>query len=243
MFIMPELAIQKVIQQGLKELREDTAPLDIMFAQHTQDELSDEFDNEYVGKIIKWFLDTKIPVVQAWSFNVQRIPCISIKLASEQEDEGKVALGDISIETDDYTGGTSPMTITVDIGIHTTKTGDHVLWLYYIVMYVLYKKKVDLERYGLLMQSFSASDYSKDQQKMPDNTWTRWIRYRCTTMNSFVFEYKQVVEKINTYPAVGLPEASDLAIGDDVDISTVCTTANKGILVSSSDDTEEDLVL
>jgi hypothetical protein len=54
------------------------------------------------------------------------------------------------------------------------------------------------ERFGLMLHTFSASDYNKDVNKMTENIWTRWIRYRCTTQNFWVADQYLDIEEINT---------------------------------------------
>jgi len=141
--------------------------------------------------------------------------------------------------------GTAAFTAMIDIGIHATRSGDQVLWLYYIVSYILFKYKPMAERLGLKLHTYSASDYAKDSNKMPDNVWTRWIRFRCTTQNFWAATPLSEVDDINTDPAVGLPPASDISATDDVDIDLVDTTANDGVRASRVGDVddEDDIVI
>jgi hypothetical protein len=79
---------------------------------------------------------------------------------------------------------------------------------------------------------------------MTENIWTRWVRFRCTTQNFWDAErFGDPIEEINTDPAVGLEPASDIAVGLDVDIQEVDTSANDGIIVSrvGDDDGDEDM--
>ena len=244
-FVMPEIVVQKVLEYGIKRLRANKAEFYDLFAQFTQDELTQDYGDKYLDEVWKWFSTTKIPVVKAWSFNAQVIPCISVHLANETEDESKAGLGDIAgVFGEDGETGTGVFTAMVDIGIHANKAGDHVLWLYYIVAYILFKHKLMAHRLGLKLHTFSASDYNKDNNKMTENIWTRWVRFRCTTQNFWESErFREPIEAINTDPAVGLPEASDIATSLDVDITQVDTTANDGIIASrvGDDDGDDDL--
>lgn len=235
--------MQKVIDHGIKQLRSNKAEFYDLFAQFTQDELNNDYGPKYLDELWKWFSTTKIPVVKAWSFNAQVIPCISIHLANETEDESKAAIGDYAGVFDDQgETGTGVFTTMVDIGIHANKAGDHVLWLYYMVAYILFKHKMMAERLGLKLHTFSASDYNKDSNKMTENIWTRWVRFRCTTQNFWDAARFSDVDSINVDPAVGLEEASDVAVSLDVNIEDVDTTANDGIKASRvGDDGDEDL--
>lgn len=244
-FVMPEVVVQKVLEYGIKRLRSNKAEFYDLFSQFTQDELSQDYGDKYLDEVWKWFSTTKIPVVKAWSFNAQVIPCISVHLANETEDESKAGLSDLAgVFDEDGETGTGVFTAMVDIGIHANKAGDHVLWLYYIVAYVLFKHKLMAHRLGLKLHTFSASDYNKDSNKMTENIWTRWVRFRCTTQNFWEAEhFREPIEEINTDPAVGLPEASDIATSLDVDITQIDTTANDGIIASrvGDDDGDDDL--
>lgn len=243
-FVMPEIVVQKVITYGLKQLRSNKAEFYDLFAQYTQDELNDDYGPKYLDELWVWFSTTKIPVVKAWSFNAQIIPCISVHLANETEDESKASIGDIAgIFDAEGETGTGVFTAMVDIGIHANKAGDHVLWLYYIVAYILFKHKLMAHRLGLKLHTFSASDYNKDNNKMTENIWTRWVRFRCTTENFWDAERFGEVVALNTDPAVGLDPASDVATSLDVDINEIDTTANDGLIASrvGDDDGEDDL--
>jgi hypothetical protein len=243
-FVMPEIVIQKVLDYGIKQLRANKAEFYDLFAQFTQDELNNDYGPKYLDELWKWFSTTKIPVEKAWSFNAQVIPCISVHLANETEDESKVSIGDYAGTFDgESETGTGVFTAMVDIGIHANKAGDHVLWLYYIVAYVLFKHKLMAHRLGLKLHTFSASDYNKDSNKMTENIWTRWVRFRCTTENFWDASKFLDIQDVNTDPAVGLDPASDVAVGLDVNIEEVSTTANDGLIASrvGDDDDDEDL--
>lgn len=240
-FVMPEIVVQKILAHGLKQLRSDKAAFYDLFCQFRQDELSEDYGPQYLDDVWKWFSTTKIPVVKAWSLNAQQIPCISVHLANETEDEQKAAFSDMAGVFDDVgETGTGVFTTMVDIGIHANKAGDHVLWLYYIVAYILFKHKLMAHRLGLKLHTFSASDYNKDANKMTENIWTRWVRFRCTTQNFWAADPFTQVDELNVDPAVGLPPAHDIATSLDVDINEVDTTANDGLIASRIGDVDGD---
>ncbi len=240
-FVMPEIVVQKILTYGIKQLRSSKAEFYDLFSQYCQDELAEDYGPKYIDELWLWFSTTKIPVVKAWSFNAQVIPCISVHLANETEDEAKASIGDL-MGTFDAEGetGTGVFTAMVDIGIHANKAGDHVLWMYYIVAYILFKHKLMAHRLGLKLHTFSASDYNKDNNKMAENIWTRWVRFRCTTENFWDAERFQEIVDLNVDPAVGLDPASDVAASMDVDINEVDTTANDGLIASRIGDEDGD---
>lgn len=239
-FVMPEIVVRKVISDGIKALRQDRDAFNDIFEQFLLDELAQDYGGDYIDKVWDWFSTTKIPVVQAWSLNVQKIPCISIHLANETEDESKAAMDDLAGTFDDISEtGTAAFTTMVDIGIHANKAGDHVLWLYYMVSYILFKYKPVAHRLGLKLHTYSASDYSKEHKFMTENVWTRWIRFRCTTQNFWSSDPLGEPDSINLDPAVGLPAASDIATSLDVNPDDVDQTANKGLVASRAGDDED----
>jgi hypothetical protein len=183
MWIMPQIALQKVLQVGIREIKDNPEILEDIFNYMHEPDLTDDYGETYVSKIKEWFLTTKVPVLHAWTFNVDRIPCVSIHLANESEDESKAAVGDYFGNDENGEVGTSPFTVQLDIGIHASKSSDQVLWLYYIITYILFKKKLYAESLGLRLQTFTASDWDRRQEYSTENIWTRWIRFRCTTQN------------------------------------------------------------
>lgn len=203
-FIMPEIAVQRIIQEGIKSLRDNPDAFNDIFATFLCDEMAAAYGQAHVDKIRQWFFETKIPVVQAWSLNPQRIPCFSIHLASEAEDEQKAAIGDYFGETDESTTATGVFTVYVDVGIHADKNSDGVLWLYYIMSYIMFKEKRRAERLGLKLHTWSASDYNRENNKLAENIWTRWVRFKCTTQNFLsdeeLLEADSVVTNIHAQP-------------------------------------------
>ena len=241
MFQFPEVIVQKLISYGIKELRSDKRAFYDLFAQYTQDELNDDYGITTVDEIWQWFSITKIPVIKAWSFNAQLVPCISIHLANETEDEQKAAIGDIMGTFNDFAEtNTATFTVMVDLGIHTNRAGDNVLWLYYIVAYILFKHKLMAERLGLKLQTFSASDYNKEASKMTDNIWTRWIRFRCTTENFWSAEPLREIDHVNTEAKYDIGRPDSIAASKDVDLDDLDPCSTKGIQVSPAGDPSDD---
>ena len=237
-WVLPEVVVRKLLDEGIKALRKDREAFDHLFAQLRQDELLEEYGPDYIKQVWEWFSTTKIPVIQAWSFNTQNIPCISIHLANETEDESKAAIGDLLNKGHDSEIGTAVFTVMVDVGVHTARAGDQVLWMYYIVSYILFKYKLHFERLGLKLQTYSASDYTKDADKMGasgNNIWTRWIRFRCTTENFWAAEPLREFKHLHTHQHIGGPHSIDIATSLDVDPCDVDRTANKGLLAESPD--------
>ena len=182
-FAIPEVALQRMIQVGLKNLRGDRPAFDCIFAVYNCDDMKASYGQSYIDGIYNWFTNTKTPVVQAWSFDPTNVPSYSVHLSDESEDESKAAFGDYWGLGEDAEIKTGVSTVSLDIGIHADKSKDHVLWMYYILTYIFYKEKMLGRKLGLQLFTFRASDYNKESKYMADNVWSRWIRFRCTVQN------------------------------------------------------------
>ena len=193
-FVMPEIAVQRLIQYGIQELRKNKPAFDEIFSYQIGHPLiEDAYGQEYVDKIWTWFTTERIRVVQAWILSPQTVPCFSIHLSNENEDESKAAIGDYYGEGEDGEIGINSFSTLVDIGIHGSKAADQVLWMYYIASYIMFKYKPVARSLGIEIQTYSASDWQKDSAKMPENIWTRWIRMRCTVFNTWQADEFQTI--------------------------------------------------
>ena len=192
-FIIPEVVLQRSLAVGIDRLKQNEALFkDIFFQYESELEVKDFYGVDYVDKLWKWFSETKIPVVQAWSFNADRIPCISIRLANEAEDESKAATGDflgMGDNSDDLAGA---VTVTLDIGLHANKEKDYVIWMYYIVLYILYREKMRFNSLGLQLHTYSASDYNREVKYSMENVWVRWVRFKCTVLHTIPDEAEYI---------------------------------------------------
>jgi len=181
--VIPQVALHRVIWQGIQILKQNPDVLDDIFLYYTVEPMNRDYGKPYIDNIKKWFIETEIPVVQAWSLNPQQAPQIALRLASEQEDESKAAIGDHFDMGEEADIGVSPFVVNLDVLVMSSRNGDEALWLYYIVSYILFKRKRQAERLGLQLQTFSATDNSRDLGKLGDNIWVRTIRFRCIVQN------------------------------------------------------------
>jgi len=220
---MPEVALQRLVQIGLKNLRSDREAFDCIFATYLSEEMEASYGQAHIDKIYKWFSDTKLPTLQAWTFDGTRVPAYTVHLADESEDESKSAFSDfwgMGTEGDIITGVS---TVSLDIGIHADKSKDHVLWMYYILTYVFYKEKILGRKLGMQLFTFRANDYNKESKYMADNVWSRWVRFRCTIQNYIEandYQAHDILLDIDAVSASG---------GEEVDISDQLLTENDGI--------------
>jgi hypothetical protein len=181
--MLSEVALQRMIQIGLRNLRSSEENFKDIFAQYACPEMAASYGDNYIQKIWDWFSGTKIPVLQAWSFDTSKVPGISIHLADESEDESKASMNDYFGMGENSDVKTGVVTVSIDIGIHADKSKDHVLWIYYILLYILYREKPLGRKLGLQLYTYRANDYNKESKYMADNVWSRWVRFRCTVQH------------------------------------------------------------
>ena len=196
-FIMPEVAVTRLIQYGINALKSDEQAFRSIFCFLSNNPLmAKEYGPAFVDRLWEWFNTDKIRVVQSWSLSAQSIPCYSIHLASEVEDESKASIGDFYGDTDEGELMVSAKTVTMDIGCHGSKSADQVLWLYYILQYILLKHKRVAEYLGLELHTQSASDWAKESGKIPENIYTRWVRLRTTVLDTWLGDESMCVEDL-----------------------------------------------
>jgi len=207
-WVMPEIAVQRLIQYGIVHLRQNKDAFKEIFAYQIEHPvMSRAYGDAYVERIWQWFNTEKIRTVHAWILSAETVPCFSVHLASDSEDESKAAISDYygSSEEEEAEIGVSWNSITIDIGVHASKTADQVLWMYYILSYILFKYKPLAQSMGIELHTYSATDWQKETAKMPDQIWTRWVRMRCSVANTWSgqpFEGPFDLETLLTYERI-----------------------------------------
>jgi len=187
-YVMAEIAVQRLFQYGIQHIRSNREVFDEIFAyQATHPMMVKSYGPAYVNKIWEWLNTEKIPVMQAFQLSAERVPCYSIHLSTESEDESKAAISDFYGDEEDREMGVNCFSVNLDIGIHGSKVADQVLWMYYIASDIMFRHKDVARSLGLEIQTYSATDWQKDAAKMPENIWTRWIRMRCTVFNTWEY--------------------------------------------------------
>jgi hypothetical protein len=181
--VLSEVALQRLIQIGLANLRNNPAAFREVFDMYNSPAMKASYGDKYIDQIQAWFNNTKLPVQQAWSFDPTKVPAISIHLADEAEDESKAGMSDYWGMGEEAEILTGPASVSLDIGIHADKAKDVVLWMYYMIVYILYKEKMVGRHLGLQLYTFRANEYNKESKYMADNVWSRWIRFRCTVQH------------------------------------------------------------
>jgi hypothetical protein len=84
----------------------------------------------------------------------------------------------------------------VDIGIHAHADPDMVLWMYYILLWILFRFKPDMERMNLELTTVTASDFTRDNQYLGENIFSRWVRLSGKTFISWKEENYPLIDTI-----------------------------------------------
>jgi len=86
---------------------------------------------------------------------------------------------------------------TFEIRCNAQTNTDQAIWLYYIVAWVLMRNKEFFEEVGMESQTFSASDFTRDQAKGPNTIWGRTLRFNFLVQHNWK-------EKIDALEIVGI---------------------------------------
>lgn len=183
MFTLPQVAVHRLIQLGIKSIKKNPEIIDEVFSYYKVAWSNYDYGDSYIEQIKKWFVDTKIPVVQAWSLNPEQAPQIAIRLSNEQEDQSKSAMGDFLGDGLDGRLGTGVFSVSLEVLVMASKNTDQSLWLYYIILYILFRYKVYAEKMGLQLYTVSATDHVRDVNKLADNIWVRSIKFSTTVQH------------------------------------------------------------
>ena len=182
--------------------------------------VSTKYDQEPL-RLREFFRENQIAIIQSFSDVQTNLPCISIQLASDGEDQG-LAL------TDDFGGidgtfdsdvpardriGRDENTIhantVINVGIHT-KEQLLTKYLYHITKYFILSAKEDLIRQNFIIATFRGSDFTRDAAWQGDHVYTRFLNISGKTEDSWV-NLDEIVDQleevgINIFvPQVGAP--------------------------------------
>ena len=210
---LPQVALHRLIQEGIAYLKKNPDTLDVILNYYLSEPMNVDYGESYLSTVKQWLVETKIPVVQAWSANPQQVPQISVQLVADAEDEGKAAIGDHWGMGSDDNIGTAPFITQLDVALQASKGTDQVLWLYEMTKFILFKFKRRAEQLGLQLHTFSASDVRRNNQVLPDNVYVRYIRVRTITQTFWNADALAEIDDLE----VDL-RASPLNRSEDVDI-------------------------
>jgi hypothetical protein len=79
-----------------------------------------------------------------------------------------------------------------EVRVNAQTNTDQAIWLYYIVSYILMRNKGNFEKLGMESQTYSASEFTRDVGKSPNNIWGRTFRFSFLVQHSWKEEVNAV---------------------------------------------------
>ena len=170
-------------------------------------------------RLREFFRRNQVAIVQSFSDVQAHLPCISIQLANDGEDQGLALTDDFGgIESFDSNGGigrdenTIHANTTINVGIHT-KEQLLTKYIYHIAKYFVLSAKEDLIRQNFIIATFKGSDFTRDASWQGDHVYTRFLNISGKTEDSWVNLDEIVVALadvgINIFvPTVGVPAST-----------------------------------
>ena len=235
-FTLPDLVIEGAIRKGYDLMRSPTrdAIIDVVFnfseaVNNTDGGLPSSVYQKYSSereRLIDFFVNNEVAIVHSFSDVQTHLPCISIQLQADGEDQG-LALAD------DF-GGTAGVfgdndragyreapdlniihaNTVINVGVHT-KEQLLTKYLYHLTKYFVLSAKLDLIRQNFIVATFRGSDFSRDAAWQGDHVYTRFINISGKTEDSWT----------------NLDEI--VALIDQVNVNTYVPTAENGTIFSN----------
>jgi hypothetical protein len=94
-FVLPEITIESILRDGFKNARRNSDDvIRDVFGNLTRAFADKKYGEKEINKIKKLVEDKEVSIVHSFNMVQAEIPCISIQLVSDTEDERKAHLGD-----------------------------------------------------------------------------------------------------------------------------------------------------
>jgi len=188
-FIFGDLIVETILTEGLADFRANIDDrLDMFYDQLKESYLSTEYGQAELDRFKQYINDNEISIVHNWNIVSQRVPCIFIQNVSSQEQVQRTFINDFSGNIDTIGAGvitdrreefSFPFNEQVQVGIHVNDPGGPTAlrWLYAMVVYFLISRKDDLVDRGLELSTFSATDFNRLNEFLPENIFSRYITF------------------------------------------------------------------
>lgn len=89
-----DLEIQAILRYGWDYIRAHPEVLNDIFANLNSEHFKRIYGDKEIARIRQWILENEIPIVNAWTLNPTRVPCMSVHIAQTQEDVKNAFMGD-----------------------------------------------------------------------------------------------------------------------------------------------------
>lgn len=219
-FIFGDLVIQTILEAGLADMRANPdARLDVLFAQLKENYFNADYGQAELNRYKTYIADNKIDIVHSHRMVAERLPCLYIQNVSSSEDEQKSFINDYSGNVDTLGGGGDVITErleektvctrdAVQVGIHIDDPGGMTAlrWTYAAVIYFLISQKETMLERGLQLTTWSASDFNRLNELLPENVYSRYITFNFNTYISWTKHDAEII--IDEFDLHGGPGAS-----------------------------------
>lgn len=189
-----DFLLETVLKEGLAWFRADSSAPDQVFG-HLKAPWLSKYGEAKIDEIAAFIRKYEIKIVQHFSLIDAAVPCFSIQLLDGGEMTERAGLVDHQrmIDTrdmeDNVIGRTEvgyvPISDNVHIGIHVINTPDLAKYLYYLAVYILSSYKMVLEKRGLMLGTFRATDISRLNDFLPENMYSRFINFTVFSIASY----------------------------------------------------------
>lgn len=214
-----DLVIESVIREGLEDIRTNAnARLPVIYSQLLSTFLSANYGQGEIERFKSYLLNEKIDIVFSYRDISARIPCICIQPIAGQEDVPRSFFGNFSGQVDTYLGGavidrkdenSIPLREGLQISVHTTDPGGPTAlrWLFASTIYFLASNTKKLTERGVENATFSISDFSRVNDLLPENIYSRYLTVTYMSYFSWTEADSQIL--LDTIDLHGGPGASE----------------------------------
>lgn len=181
-----DFILESIIAGGLQWFKSDPKAPKQVFS-HLKLPILGKYGQAKIDEIAAYIRKYDVRVVQSFAMIAEQLPCISIQLLDGGEMPERAGLADHEGYVDAMGAQNEvlgrqeikfmPITDAVHIGIHTADTPDLAKYLYYLVTYVLLLYKPEMEKLGLHLSTFRATDLSRLNDHLPSNCYSRFINF------------------------------------------------------------------
>ena len=221
-FTLPDLVIEGAIRKGFDLMSDQVtrdAVIDVVFNFTLADNnidggLPGSIVNKYTfekTRLQEFFASNEVAIVHSFSDVQTQLPCVSIQLQADGEDQGLALADDFGgtgagvLDSGELAGYSNRPDLNIihantviNVGIHT-KEQLLTKYLYHLTKYFILSAKLDLIRQNFIVATFRGSDFSRDAAWQGDHVYTRFLNISGKTEDSWtnLDEIVAQIEQIN----------------------------------------------
>ena len=218
-----DFILESILKAGLEWFRTTDGAGKKVFG-HLQDPWLAKYGEAKILEIESYIKKYEIRIVQHFSLIDQVVPTISIQLLDGSEATERAGLADHQgmvdvLDAEANVKGRTEVGFTsvydsMQIGIHSAETPDLTKYLYYLVVYILSSFKPEMEKRGLQLGTFRATDISRMNEYLPENIYSRFVNFSVFSIASFDKGAVPIIESI-----MGVSVASDNVVSNEYGVT------------------------